>query len=153
MVNDYSQQPTYAPNFKTPLSVYAAGSAYTLTATSAAVTFGTTSPSLTFPSSGRFLVYAACHWRLNGATFAAVEAVTIQMCKGATPISGWVTAALAPIVTTTDQDGAPGILPPWLFDAAGGDVLNIYAKVAVTPSAGSCTVTESYILALPLGGP
>jgi hypothetical protein len=62
-----------------PLSVYAAGTAYQLTASDAALDFGTTDPSLTLTKAGTYLLTARVRLDYNGATFSAVRTATLKL--------------------------------------------------------------------------
>ena len=83
--------------------VYAAGTAYQLTASSAALVFGTTSPSLTIDKAGTYLLFGQVNLKYNGATFAAERTVTLKVRRTnntAADVSNSSATAVTDIVTT-----------------------------------------------------
>lgn len=136
------------------LSVYAAGTAYTMTATSAAVTFGTTSPSITLNKAGTYLLLTRVNYEYVGATFAANRTVTTKLRRTnntAADLTNASTAIGTNIVTTVSGVLANMPLPPTVYTTSNtNDVVTIFADVSVLPSAGSLQITEASITAIRL---
>lgn len=137
------------PTATTPVAATAAGTAYTLTATSAAAVFGTTSPSITITAPGTYLLLARAQARHNGATFAASRTVTHKMRRtnntaadvaSLTCVTGIVTTLTAALMehswwavyTTTNSN----------------DVVTIFSDVSVLPTAGTLDLAEASIIAV-----
>src|SRR6185369_1987982 len=84
-------------------AIAAAGTAYSLTNTPAALDFGTTDPSLVIDKAGTYLLLARYNLKYNGATFAAARAVTMKLRRtNNTPadLTGGSTVLTTDIVTT-----------------------------------------------------
>lgn len=136
------------------LSVYAAGTAYTLTATSAAVDFGTTDPVLTIDTAGTYLLFTRVNYEYVGATFAANRDVTTKLRRtNNTPadVSNSSSVIGTNIVTTVNGVLEVLTLNPVLYTTTNvNDAITIYADVSVLPSAGSLQITEASIVAIRL---
>ena len=135
------------------VEVVAAGTAYTLTATMAAVAFGTTSPIIAVPTTGTWL--ATCILTVNfvGATYAAATDSTLEVKLRNTSSStdlgqmwkfGLGTAS--GITTKTAPAGTFSFPVRWV-QATAPQNLQLFARVVTAPSAGSCTVTAAQITA------
>lgn len=135
-----------------PLTVYAAGTSYTLTATSAPVVFGTTSPAITINSAGTYAIRAQVRVALNAATFAANRVLTVKLSRtNNTPadITNSGTPWLVPIMTTLTQTLAVIQLPEVIYTTANADdAIQIFADISVLPSAGSVTINQASIVAV-----
>lgn len=136
------------------LAVYAAGTAYSLTGTSAALDFGTTDPVLTINKAGTYLITARANLEYVGATFAANQTATLKLRRTnntAADLTGSSTALGTNIVTTVDGVLAVVNLPGVLYTTANvDDAITIYGDVSVVPSAGSLDATEASIVAVRL---
>jgi hypothetical protein len=135
-------------------AAYAAGTAYTLTATSAAIDFGTTDPSITLTKAGTYLLLASATVQLVAATFAANQNVTVKVRRTnntAADVSNAV-ASLGTGVRTTITEGLGVLQLPAVFytTAAITDVVTLFGDVAVLPGAGSIQVTAASIVAVRL---
>lgn len=135
-----------------PLSVYAAGTAYSLTNAAAAVTFGTTSPvlSLVAPIGAKWLLRARVQLQYSGATFGSSQAVTMKLrVTSGTPAD--VTNATSSTITsiTTTATSLLGVLDieATYTSVTAADSLTIFGVVASTPAAGNLNVTEASIIA------
>lgn len=134
------------------LSVYAAGTPYTLTDTPAAATFGTTSPTITLPRAGTYLLSAQGRVEYVGATFAATKAVTLKLRRtNNTPAD--ITSATAVIntavVTTETSTLGTAVIPPVVYTTENdSDVIRLFASVEALPGAGSVTLAAGSIVAL-----
>ncbi len=129
----------------------AAGTAYSLTNTAAAVTFGTTSPAITIPAAGTWRVHGWCHVYFNGATFAADQTVTIKLRRTNNTAGDLTNASVSlhtGIVTTLTATMA---VVSWEADdyttSNSNDSLTIFASVGTTPSAGSLQIDQAKIYA------
>lgn len=137
----------------TDVETYAAGTAYALTATSAALTFGTTSPVLTFVNSGTYLIFAKANLEYAGATFAASRVVTLKLRRTnntAADLTNGSTVVNTAIVTTVTAVLANSALPVIKYVATAGDIITIFGDVSVVPTAGALNATEASIVAMRL---
>lgn len=137
-----------------PLSVYAAGTVYTLTAVSAAVDFGTTDPILTMSQVGQYVIRAKVKVALNGATFAANRTLTVKLRRtNNTPadLANSSTTWIVPIVTTITNTLAVIELPEVFYTTAvATDTIQLFADISVLPTAGSISIDEASIVAVRL---
>lgn len=140
--------------YHNPLSVYAAGTVYTLTATSAAVDFGTTDPTITLNAAGRYAIRGRVKVALNGATFAANQTLTVKLRRTnntATDVANSSTTWIVPIVTTITDTLAVIHLPEVIYTTAlATDIVTIFADISVLPAAGSISIDEASIVAVRL---
>lgn len=133
------------------LSVYAAGTAYTMTNTSAQVTFGTTSPIKVIDSPGTYLITVRCLVDYSAATVSA-ETATIKLRRTnntAADVTGATTTLDLPVATTLTHSYGSVTLPPVLYvTTASDDSLSIFANVSATLGAGSIKISEASIVAV-----
>lgn len=132
-------------------SVYAAGTAYALTATPALLDFGTTDPTITLAQTGTYLLMAAAGLKLSAATFVAVQTVTLKLRRTnntAADLTNGSRAVALSIVTTITAGVDTCKLPPVLYDATAGDVIQIFGSISVVPSVGTVDVVSAEIVAL-----
>ena len=132
------------------LSVYASGTAYTVTATPALVDFGTTDPSITITSPGTWLILARLRYDLNAATFAARTVTSLLRRTNNTAAdltnssTAWLTGTTTTVTSTQFQ-----AIPPILYQTSNSnDTIQLWGSVSVLPSAGTLTVTEASIVAI-----
>lgn len=139
---------------KTPLTVYAAGTAYSLTATSAALVFGTTSPAKVIDAPGVYLLLARVRVDYNGATFAAVRTGTLKLRRTnntAADLTNGSTSFKTDIITTLTYTLADIFLPPVIYTTtASDDAITIFGDISVVPTAGSLDCVEAEIVAVRL---
>lgn len=137
-----------------PLSVYAAGSVYTLTATSAAVDFGTTDPIITVNAAGTYAIRARIKVALNASTFAANQTLTVKLRRTnntAADVANSSTTWVVPIVTAQTNTLATIILPEVLYTTAlATDTIQLFADISVVPSAGTISIDAASIVAVRL---
>lgn len=135
-------------------TVYAAGTAYSLTTTPALLTFGTTSPSLTLNEPGTYLLLARVRLDYNGATFAAVRTVTLKLRRTnntAADLTNGATSLLTDIITTKTLTMMDDELPHLIYTTANNnDIIQIFGDVGVAPTAGSLDAVEAEIIAIKL---
>jgi hypothetical protein len=136
------------------VAVNGAGTAYALTATSAAIDFGTTDPSIVLNKAGTYLLLARASLRYTAATFAASRNVTLKLRRTnntAADLTGGSTVLATNIVTTTTATFAAVSLPPIVYTTAvATDIITIFGDVAVVPTAGSLDAVEANIVAVRL---
>lgn len=139
------------------LSVYAAGTAYALTATSAALDFGTTDPTLVLNKGGTYLLLASVNLQFNGATFAASRTVTLKLRRTnntAADVANSSAVLGTGITVTVTGNFATVNLPPVVYSTSGAavitDSISIFGDVSVVPSAGSLDATQASITAVRL---
>lgn len=137
-----------------PITVYAAGTAYTLTATSALLDFGTTDPSIVLNRAGKYIISGRVQIRLAGATFAASQEVVTKLRRTnntAADLTGSSTTVPTGIITTQTGILAVVNLPDVVYETANtDDIIKLFSSVAVLPSAGTITITEASIIARPI---
>lgn len=144
--------PGGAPGSVSTLSVYGAGSAYALTATSALLNLGTTPPSLTITAAGTYLIFARVRYDYLGATFAASRTVTTKLTRtNNTPadLTNGTSAWLTDIITTLTYTAQFQVLPPITYTTANtNDIIQLWGAVSVVPTAGSLSAVECEIVAI-----
>ncbi len=130
----------------------AAGTAYTLTATSAAVAFGTTSPIITFSNAGTYWVSCDIQYSYVGSTFAANRQFDAKLRRtNNTPadVSGSTFSEFVPVMTTITNAGPHTHIGPVLYSTAGTtDTIQVFADISTLPSAGTVTVSACTITAM-----
>ncbi len=144
-----------SPNLTTAnqLSAYAAGTAYSLTNTSAALTFGTTQPAITISGAGTYLILARTDTRFNGATFAASRTITMKLRRTnntAADITGGTDTGITGIVTTITGEADGFIMWALYTTTNNNDIITIFGDVSVVPSAGTLDAVEASIIAIRL---
>lgn len=132
---------------------YGSGTAYTLTATPAAITFGTTSPSITLPA-GKWRVYSKINVQNNGATFASSRTVTGQLQDTTNSVSltnGSDVFITGAITGVTSEAG--DLYMEAEYTVGASTVIVPFISVSVIPTAGSiqAVATGSWIKAEYLG--
>lgn len=136
------------------LSSIAAGTAYVVTATTAAVDFGTTDPSITIDQAGTYLILADVQLRYNAATFVANRTVTTRLRRTnntAAYLGSADNTALTRVITTvTDEMGVFPINPLVYTTANTNDIVTIFIGIDTAPSAGSLDTVEATIIAVRL---
>jgi hypothetical protein len=136
-----------------PLSVFAAGTAYQLTNTSALLDFGTTDPSLTISAPGTYLICAHVRLDYNAATFAAVRTMTAKLRRTnntAADLTGGSQQAKTQIITTLTYTAREfTIIVPYVT-ANSDDLIQIWGDVDTVPTAGSLDAVEASIVAVKL---
>lgn len=132
-------------------NVVGAGTAYSLTATSAAIDFGTTDPIIALPNTGRYLILAYLNLKYAAATFAATRAVTLKIRRTNNTAADLATTVLATgVITTLTYTFFNGMLY-CIVDATALDAITLFADVAVIPTAGTLDVIEARISAIQIG--
>lgn len=140
-----------------PLSVYAAGTAYSLTGTAAAMTFGTTNPVLVLDKAGTYKIEGRAYAQYNGATYASNQTATVKLRRtnntAADIANATTTAKLRVITTITDTVGVMPLPPVTYTTTNTNDSITLFGSVSSTPAAGSVDISEASIFATLLYGP
>lgn len=132
-------------------SVYASGTAYSLTNSAAALTFGTTSPAVTIPQPGTYLLLGRARLEYNGATFAASRLATIKLVDGSGDITNATSLFNTDIITTLSYTAGVLELNPVLYTTTDAiSTVTMKGLVSVVPSAGTLDVAAASIMAIRL---
>lgn len=136
------------------LSVFAAGTAYSLTNAQAALTFGTTPPSLTLTAAGTYLIFARVRLDYNAATLAASRTVTLKLRRtnntAADLTNGSISALTQILTTTTFTMGDYSWMSAFYTTAVATDVIAVFGGMDTAPTAGSLDAVEAQIMAVRL---
>ena len=136
------------------LTVYAVGTAYSLTNTAALLDFGTTDPSLTLTQPGTYLILGRAELDYNGATFAASRTVTLKLRRTnntAADVANSSLVSKTEITTTVTATFGDFMLPPVIYTTPrGNDIIQIFGDVETVPSAGSLDASSADIVAIRL---
>lgn len=139
-------------------TIYASGTAYSVTNSAAALDFGTTDPSMTLDN-GTWLLFARVNAKYTGTTYAANQTLTVKLRRTnntASDITGGTTTTTMEIITTTTGHIGVIQLPPVLYTtvntsgSANNDVITIFGVVSATTGAGTVDIDEASIIALRL---
>lgn len=134
------------------LSVYASGTAYQLTNSSAALNFSGTDPIITINKAGTYLIRASVKLDYTGATFAASRTVTLKLRRTnntAADVSNSTITLGTEIVTTQTSVFEVLSLPDVIYTTSNiTDTLTIFGDVSVAPSAGSLDASAASIVAI-----
>lgn len=137
-----------------PITSYAAGTAYSLTNTSAALDFGTTDPAITINAPGTYLILTHATVNYVGATFAAVRDVTFKLRRTnntAADLTGSSLVIKTDIITLLTYSLGRIALPPVIYTTANSDdIITIFGDVGAVPTAGSLDAVGASIVALRL---
>lgn len=134
-----------------PLSVYAAGTAYSLTITPALLTFGTTSPTLTINKPGTYLIRARAQVVRNNSTHIADHTVTLKLRRTNNTAADLANAVTAypddPHNASNDTEGN-WMIPEVIYTTANtDDVIELWGDVSSAGTGGTHDVTEASIIA------
>lgn len=136
----------------TAYDAYAAGTAYSLTATPAGVVLGTTSPSITILVPGTYRIRGRVLLQNNGATFAANRTITLKFRRTnntAGDLTNGSMTVLSGIITIITGPGGVVVLPEVVYTTTNADdVITIFGDVSVVPTAGSLDVVGGSIHAV-----
>lgn len=134
-------------------SVTGAGTAYTLTATSAAINLGTTDPAIVLDAAGTYLLVGTAVINYEGATFATSRSITLKLRRTnntAGDVTGGSVVVPTGVTTTLTQPLATASVLGVYTTANDDDALTLFADVSVVPTAGAVTVTAAQIFAIRL---
>jgi hypothetical protein len=131
-------------------TVYAAGTAYTMTATDAALSFGTTSPVLAL-SAGTYLIQGNVGVKYNATTYTVANNIVLHFRRTNNTAADLPNSRATELpVLTTFTGGDVIALPPIIYTASSGDIITIFGALDATPTAGSVTATSAEIVAIRL---
>lgn len=137
-----------------PLTVYAAGTAYALTNTAAALDFGTTDPVLTLSAAGTYLITARVRLDYNGATFAANRFTTLKLRRTNNTAADLTNgSALAETVISVGALSYTFIDQTWqavYTTSNADDAITIFGSIDTVPGAGSIDTVAASIIAVRL---
>lgn len=142
-----------SPLSSNPLSVFAAGTVYTLTNAAAAVDFGTTDPALTITAPGTYLITARARIENVGATFAATRLLTLKLRRTnntAADLTNGAALFNTPVITALTSTLTTLTWSVTYTTANSDDAIAMFALIGTVPSAGSCTIDEASIVAVRL---
>lgn len=133
-------------------TIVGAGTAYTLTATSAAVDLGTTDPVLpALAKAGTYLISGIAVLNYVGASFASNRTLTFKLRRTnntAGDLTGGSVAFGSGIVTTVTSSQVVAI-PPTIYTTSNtDDLVTLFADVSVLPTAGSATISAVNLTAV-----
>ena len=142
------------PSCEAPVTqtIVGAGTAYTLTATAAAIDLGTTDPVLpALDKAGTYLITGTVVLNYVGATFASDRTVTVKLRRTnntAADLTGG-SVAVGSGITTTATDSRVIAIPPTIYTTTRtDDLVTLFADVSVLPSAGSATISAAKLVAV-----
>ncbi len=132
-----------------PLSVYGAGTAYTVTASQAAIDLGTTDPNLTLTTAGVWLVRYRVQWDWASATAAAEKTLTLKLVRrNNTPATLDTQTYTLPILSSATNATAGTDTVDFVYTTANSDdQLGLDVQLSATPDAGSLQVVKARIVA------
>ncbi len=137
---------------KSPLTVYASGTAYQFTAVSSALAFGTTSPTLVINAVGTYVLFSRIRVDYNGATFAAVRTGTLKLRRTnntAADLASGTSSFKTDVITTLTYTLADIFIPPVVYVTTNAtDSISIFGDISVIPTAGSLDCVEAEIIAI-----
>lgn len=133
------------------IQTVAAGTAYTLTTTSAALDFGTTDPTLTIANAGTYSIYVTVQTTLVSAT-TTTQSVTYKLRRTnntAADLTGSVFGNPLPIATITSELGPTTTIGPIKYTtSATNDSITVFGAISASLGAGSATATDCTITAI-----
>lgn len=135
----------------TNYSSYGSGTAYAMTASAAQAAFGTTSPQVTLSAAGTYLITGGGNVKYNGATYAGSQTATMKFRRTnntAADLANATRTIQLRIVTTITDDAGYVTVPPVIYTATAGDIIQLWGNVSATPSAGSVQVDSGEIIAV-----
>ena len=130
---------------------YATGTAYSLTASAAALAFGTANPSITIGVAGTYRLRGSGQLKYNGATFAANRTVTVKFRRvnnSAADLTNGSISQITSIVTALTAPFGYFVLPEIEYIASLNDTITLFGLVSVVPTLGSLDVVEASINAI-----
>ena len=117
----------------TPQSVYGSGAVYELTATPAQLAVGASPPTMAFAGSGTFLVWSGASIKFLSATWAANHTMDLHIRRTnntPTDLAPAMTITTPIVTTATQQFGSLFSLPPLIYPATAGDVLELWGSLS-----------------------
>lgn len=138
-----------------PTTVYGSGTAYTLTATAAAVNLGTTDPEITLVVPGTYLLLARCRIDANTAVVNTTQrTITAKLRKtNGTPAD--ITNATESFKTEVSASARTMtlgtiVIPPVVYTSAANTTIAMFALIDSLPGSGDINITTADIQAVRL---
>lgn len=129
------------------------GTAYSLTATAAAINLGTDDPAIVLGAAGTYLLLATVQLEAAGATVVA-ETAALKLRRTnntAADITSSPVAIDLPVMATLTHTLGIYALPPVIYTTANDDdAVTIFGNVSVLLGAGAITVSDANIVAIRL---
>ena len=100
-----------------------------------------------------YLIMATCRLDFVVATFSAAEEVTLKLREtnnGPADLANAIAGANTGTTTLDSRTFETIVIPPTIYAAAAGDVVELFGLVAATPYSGALKAIEGSILAIPL---
>lgn len=148
-----AQVKAYTTTSANQLSVYAAGTVYHLTNTSAVLDFGTTDPTLTITAAGTYLVSGSVTLDYAAATFAANRTVTLKIRRTNNTAADLTDCSIAlgtNVVTTTTGTMERASWTCVYTTLNSTDSISIQGDVGTVPTAGNLDAAAASIVAVRL---
>lgn len=111
------------------------------------------SSTVTLPSTQSYILFATARFGYVGATYAGNQTLTVKIRRtnnSATDISNAVSTQVMAIVTTITYGLGQIEIPVVSYSGTAGDILQIFATVSATPSAGNVQAVECSLVAMPV---
>jgi len=132
-------------------STTSSGTAYSLTASAAALDFGTTDPVVTLAEAGRYQIEADVLLQYSGATFASNRTVTLKLRRTNNTAADLTNATVTCNTDVTTTITGPMIMVHLKADdyttAGSSDAITVFGDVSVVPSAGNLQASFAKIYA------
>lgn len=128
----------------------AAGTAYTLTTSYAAIDFGTTDPVIVLPNAGTYTIQAWVQTTLVSAT-TTTQSVSFKMRRTNNTAAdlGDISSAPLPVATIGSEIGPSCVMISTKYTTANtNDSLTIQGLLSASLGAGTCTITAAHITAI-----
>lgn len=136
------------------LSVYATGTAYTMSNTSALLTFGTTSPSLTINKAGTYLLIARARVDNVNTTTGTAHTLEFKLRRTnntAADISNSACSFIEQHEASLTDTACDIVLPHVIYTTVNAnDVIELWGDVTVVPAVGTHQAIEASIVAIRL---
>lgn len=140
----------------TPLNninqVVAAGTAYTLTTSTAAVDFGTTDPVLTIANAGTYSIYVNIQTSFVGLSYTAAQSADFKLRRTnntAADLTGSLFSGQIPVQTLQTALGPSVSIGPIKYTTAlTTDTITVFGSISAAVGAGSVTATACTITAI-----
>lgn len=111
------------------------------------------SSTITLAATQTYLLFATARFGYVGATFPANQTLTVKIRRtnnSAADITNAVSVQVLAIVTTITYGIAEISIPLVSYSATATDILQIYASLSATPSAGNVQAVECSLVAMPV---
>ena len=109
--------------------------------------------SVTLATAGSYLIFASVRLDFNVATFNSPESATLKLretANGPADLANAVRVLNTGSPTAESETFFAGEIPPVIYAAQAGDVIQIFGSLSDTPYTGSVDAIEASILAIKL---